>query len=240
MVHVMNRVRSALARLALFAVPVSMLVSITGCAESFGGAAPGYDQQACAERALRRTPDQATVARATRAFKADCVQGGAEACSALGVMNEMGVGVPTNPRHAVALYDRACQAGNARGCANLGVAKAQGLGGPRDAVAAARLLLPACDQGDARACGYLGRLFAAGDGVVSDAARASQLFELACRGEEASACTSLGDLRIKAGKHGAADELYGKACSLGDANGCKRFDESGPGLRVEIAMSDRR
>jgi TPR repeat protein len=240
MVSVMNRVRSAIARLALLALSVSSLVSITGCAESFGGASPGYDQQACAERALRRTPDQAVVARAVRAFKADCREGGAEACSALGVMNEMGVGVPANAKHAVALYDLACQAGNARGCANLGVARAQGIGGPRDAVAGARLLVPACDQGDARACGYLGRLFAAGDGVVSDAARASQLFEVACRGEEGSACTSLGDLRAKAGKQGAADELYGKACSLGDASGCKRFDSSGPGLRVEIAMSDRR
>jgi TPR repeat protein len=234
----MKFVRHAIARLALLGLPVSVLVSITGCAASFGGASPGYDQQACAERALRRTPDQDTVARATRAFKADCLQGGAEACSALGVMNELGVGVRVNAKHAVALYDLACQAGNTRGCANLGVAKAEGLGGPRDAVAAARLLMPACNQGDARACGYLGRLFAAGDGVVSDAARASQLFEVACRGEEGTACTSLGDLRIRDGKHGAADELYGKACSLGDVNGCKRFDASGPGLRVAIAMSD--
>jgi uncharacterized protein len=236
----MNRVSHAVARLALLAFPTSMLLLTGGCAESFGGAMPGYDQQACAERALRRAPNAYTVAEAVRAFRADCLQGGAEACSALGVMNEVGVGLPANAPHAVALYTRACQAGNTRGCANLGVAKVQGIGVVRDAVAGARLLVPACDLGDARACAYLGRMYATGDGVVADASKAAQLFDVACLKEEGSACTSLGDLRAGEGGRGAADELYGKACSLGDADGCKHFDAPTPVTRVLVATRDSR
>jgi len=215
---------SVIARGAPFALSTSILASTAGCAASFGGSLPGYDQQACAERALRRTPDRYTLADAVRAFKIDCHEGGAEACSALGVMNELGVGVPLNAARAVALYDRACKVGNTRGCANLGVARSLGIGVARDAAAGAQLLIPACDQGDARACSYLGRLYAAGDGVVGDAARAARLFDLACQGEEGSACTSLADLRASAGQRDDANELYGLACSLGDSNGCDRFD----------------
>ena len=239
-VHPMRIVCSAIARFALFAIPSSIVASVTGCAtSSFGGAAPGYDQQACVEGALRRAPDPETVASARKAFKAECREGGAEACSALGVMNEIGVGVPMNAAQAVVLYERACEAGNARGCVNLGVARAEGIGGPRDAAAGARLLEPACYHGDARACVHLARLYTAGDGVANDPVLAAQLFELACSGDEASACIALGDFRAKAGNLDGAADLYGKACSLGDMTGCKRLDAPRAGSREEVATSDR-
>jgi TPR repeat protein len=217
--------RLALVRLALLTLSSSILVSVTGCAaSSFGGAAPGYDQQACLERALRRAPDPETVARASKAFKVECREGGAEACSALGVMNEIGVGVPADAGHAVVLYQRACDAGNARGCANLGVARIEGIGGPRDVAAGARLLGPACDHGDARACVNLAGLRVSGDGVSKDPTLAAKLFEIACRGDEPAACIALADIRATLGYASVAAELYGKACGLGDAVGCKRLD----------------
>jgi hypothetical protein len=234
----MSIVRSANARLALVAVPWSILVFVTGCAtSSFGGAAPGYDQQACLERALRRAPDPETVARASRAFMAECRDGGAQACSALGVMNEIGVGVPANQAHAVVLYERACAAGNTRGCANLGVARLMGIGGPQDVVAGARLLEPACERGDARACVHLARLHATGEAVSNDPVLAAQLFGRACTGEEASACVALGDIRAGAGNAGAAAALYGEACALGDTTGCGRLEARS---RQTIATIERR
>jgi uncharacterized protein len=227
----------AIVRLALVAIPPIVMLSVTGCAtSSFGGAAPGYDQQACLERALRRAPDADNVARATAAFKLECREGGAEACSALGVMYEIGVGVAANPGRAVALYERACNAGNVRGCANLGVALIEGLGGTQDVAAGARLLEPACAHGDAGACVNLARLYVSGDGVSKDPIRANQLFEIACRGEEATACVALAEIRATAGYADVAAELYGKACGLGDPIACSQLDVRVP----QVAASNDR
>jgi TPR repeat protein len=226
--------------IACFAiVAFSSVCSLIGCVDSsFGGAAPGYDQQACLERALRRAPDPETVARASEAFKKECREGGAEACSALGVMNEIGVGVPANAPRAVLLYKRACSAGNARGCANLGIAQAEGIGSPRDALAGARLLEPACYHGDARACLYLARLHDAGEGASKDSVLAAQLLELACGGDEAAACVALGDARAKAGQ--PSTEFYDKACSLGNAVACTRLEVPRSHAREELAARDPR
>jgi len=227
--------------IAYFAIVAgSSLVSLTGCAETvFGGAAPGYDQQACLERALRRSPDPDTVERATQAFKKECREGGPEACSALGVMNEIGVGVPLNAARAVVLYDRACRAGNARGCTNLGVALVGGIGVSRDALAGARLLEPACAQNDARACLHLGRLYESGDGAAKDPIYAAKLFETACIGEEAPACIALGDARAKTGQRSSALDFYDKACSLGYAEGCARLEAPAAPSRKLIASNAR-
>ena len=112
----MNVLSSVIARRALFALSTSILALTAGCAASFGGALPGYDQQACAERALRRGPDRYTVADAVRAFKTDCHEGGAEACSALGVMNELGIGVPQNAAEGFPQGMAARDGLPARGC----------------------------------------------------------------------------------------------------------------------------
>src|ERR1019366_6162945 len=121
---------AAAAAASLFAV-----LSLSGCMEaSFGESSPGYDEQACVERGLRRHPDPLTVKTARVVFEDDCNRGSPEACSALGVMNEIGVGVPMNQKRAVALYERACQTGNVRGCTNLAVARIEGIGGDRSIV----------------------------------------------------------------------------------------------------------
>lgn len=95
---------------------------------------------------------------------------------------------------------------------------------PRDAVAGARLLGPACDQGDVRACASLAGLHANGSGVPKDPDLAAKFLEVACNGNEASACIALADIRATVGKAAHAALLYGKACGLGDATGCRRID----------------
>ncbi|HEX3772129.1 MAG TPA: hypothetical protein VHV30_14735, partial [Polyangiaceae bacterium] len=101
---------------------------LSGC---MGPSFAGPDQQACVERSLRRTHDTLAVAAARFQFEQGCHEGDAEACSALGVIYEVGAGAPANAARAVALYEHACDAGSVRGCANLGVARAYGLDGVR-------------------------------------------------------------------------------------------------------------
>ena len=200
-----------------------LAVSVTGCiGSSSRAAALHYDEQACLEQALRRDPDLRTLEKALVAFGEACSEGHPEACSALGVMNEIGVGVPANPARAVALYDRACRSGNVHGCTNLAVARIEGIGGPRDVRLAARLLEPSCDRGDARACLYLARLHDIGEGTSQDHALAGWLFEVACDGEEASACIARAESLANAGRRDQASEFYDKACSLGDVRACAR------------------
>jgi TPR repeat protein len=200
----------------LFAV-----LSLSGCMEaSFGESSPGYDEQACVERGLRRHPDPLTVKTARVVFEDDCNRGSPEACSALGVMNEIGVGVPMNQKRAVALYERACQTGNVRGCTNLAVARIEGIGGERSVLFGARVLGPACDHGDAWACLHLARLHEEGQGTSRDPALAARLFSLACNGEEASACVAMAERKASAGQFTTSSDFYSKACSLGDQNAC--------------------
>jgi TPR repeat protein len=215
---------------ALVVVSASFVLSITGCVSSFANAS-GYDEQACVERSLRRTPDPETIGQARQQLSEECRRGGAEACSVLGVIHELGLGVPANAARAVALYERACHDGNRRGCANLGIARAEGIGGPVDLRAAAQLLEPACAEGDARGCARLAAMRESGAGVSKDLRLAAPLFDLACSGEEASACVSLGDLRMQARQFDSAMVSYGEGCLHGDEAACARLAGSTQGTR---------
>src|SRR5579859_2854818 len=147
----------------VFRVPViassCLALSASGCAESgMRRSTTGFDAQTCVEQALRRNPDPETLETARVTFETECGKGVPAACSMLGVMNEIGVGLPVNPRRAIALYDLACRTGNEQACTNQAVAQVEGIGGPREVLLGARVLEPACDHGDARACLHLARL----------------------------------------------------------------------------------
>jgi TPR repeat protein len=202
-------------------VALSSFVFAAGCAAR-DAALPGahYDEQGCVEHALRSGPDPDTVAAARVAFEKACIEGRPEACSALGVVYEVGLGVPSDPVRAVELYDLACRSGNVRGCTNLAVARVEGIGGLRDERAGAAMLDSSCDRGDARACLYLGRLHDAGDAPPAERALAARLLEFACDGQEAGACVARAESLARAGRYGDALAFYGKACSLGDARAC--------------------
>jgi len=199
-----------------------LAVSLTGCVESSFAKGPDYNQQFCVERDLRRKPDAYTAETARLAFDEECRIGGLDACSALGVMNEVGVGVPVNPKRALTLYARACRGGNVRGCTNLAAARVEGIGWPRDPLFAARVLGPACDHDDPRACLYLARLHDDGEGTSRDPALAARLFKVACDGEEMAACVALAEHHANEGDFAASTEFYSKACSLGDEGACRK------------------
>lgn len=182
--------------------------------------AAGSHEQACVEHALRGDPDLRAVAMARIVFERACDEQHAGACSALGVIYEIGLGVAADPARASALYERACRYGNVRGCTNLAIVQIWGFGVPREVRFAARLLGVTCARGDAKACLHLARLHDAGEGTSMDRALAARLFELACDGQEASACLERAEILANAGRHRDAEEFYGKACSFGDARAC--------------------
>jgi TPR repeat protein len=78
-----------------------------------------YDAQESVETAFRRHPDPEAVSEAIGAFSKACDAGDAGACSAVGVMYELGLDVPLDTRRARRLYSFACEAHNARACENL-------------------------------------------------------------------------------------------------------------------------
>jgi TPR repeat protein len=124
--------------LALVAGATSLL---TGCGSAdlfppaFEAGGMRYDAQTCVEHALRNAPDPEGVREATVAFADACNGGEAAACSALGVMYELGRGVAVDERRARQLYGIACDAHNARACANLAALLSTDTKGAHESVA---------------------------------------------------------------------------------------------------------
>ena len=214
-------------------VAVGCLLLTAGCAPAPLLArhveAPGviYDAQECVENSMRRGADPMLVPEALQVFRAACDTGEAAACSALGVMYEIGFGVPRAPRAALRLYRRACSAKNTRACANLGEALLSDAAGARDPVAAEAILRVACDGGQARACAALGRAYRAG-AVVAPAAVATSFLEMACQRGEASACSEVAGVPSGFGRPEAEQRQRGlaKACAGGESAACDHLAES--------------
>jgi TPR repeat protein len=152
-----------------------------------------YEAQDCVENALRNQPDPEAVREAALAFTTACRGGEAASCSVLGVMYELGRGVPLSASRALALYERACDAHNPRACGNLGDLLLSDRAGVRDPARAVFLLRSACDAEQGRACERLGRAYRDGDGEPQDAGRAAALFDAACSDGYAPACAAVAD-----------------------------------------------
>jgi TPR repeat protein len=215
MVHAL-RVPRALAALAL-------LLSCSGCSGAFAAGPPArFDRRSCAEDALHRHPDPALAREARMLSSASCQKGDAAACSMLGVIHELGLGVPKDRSRARALYQGACSARYQRACGNLGElllgdpAVGDKLPGSRpvDPIA---LLRAACDAGSGRHCGVLGRAYATGTGVARALQAAASFSELACGRGDAASCVRLVDLGTDRARRTA---LLTMACMGGDEDGC--------------------
>ena len=157
--------------------------------EAGGGS---YDARTCVENALRRSPDPSILADALARFSEACTAREAAACSALGVMFELGRGTPVDRERARSLYTEACTAREPHGCANLGellitegrAERARGL----------VLLRRACNDDVGRACAALGRAYRDGRGVEPNPGIARSLLDVACGDGETVACLELADM----------------------------------------------
>ena len=138
-------------------------------------------------------------ATALRLFRPLADQGDAEAQSMLGLMYDVGRGVPHDHAQALKWYRLAADQGYAKAQFNLGAMYDYGRGVPKDYAQAVKWYRLAADQGDALAQTSLGAMYYLGQGVPKDYVLAYMWRNLAAGG------ASDADIRERAVK--ARDEL---------------------------------
>jgi TPR repeat protein len=107
--------------------------------------------------------------------------GDADAAFNLGLLYDLGHGVPEDFVEAMDWYRRAAALGNATAAFNVGVLYDAGRGVPEDRAEAARWYRRAADRGFGRADYNLGLMYLRGDGVRRDVSRAKEYFQAAER-----------------------------------------------------------
>ena len=115
---------------------------------------------------------QRTMLRLLSGTGKQLIKGYAEAQSNLGIMYDIGNGVPENDAEAVKWYRKAADQGNAKAQYNLGVMYAIGDGVPENDAEAVKWYRKAADQGNAKAQFNLGAAYYNGDGVPENHVRA--------------------------------------------------------------------
>ena len=97
----------------------------------------------------------------------------------VGLLNDLGRGVPRDSKTARIWYERAAALGNPVAMFNIGALYDSGSGVPRDHVIAADWYRKAADRGVGRAAYALGLMYEAGDGVPNDRDQAVRYFRQA-------------------------------------------------------------
>ncbi len=118
-------------------------------------------------------------ATALQEFKPLADKGHAKAQAGLGLMYELGRGVPQDYAEAVKWYHKAAEQGNAGGQNGLGWMYYHGQGVPQDYAEAVKWTRKAAEQGVARAQHLLGFMYREGQGVPQDYVQAHMWFNLA-------------------------------------------------------------
>lgn len=159
--------------------------------------------------------------------KDDCNKSNALDCEQLGVLNELGKGVPKNLENAMKLYTKACDLNSSYGCYHIGRMYDHGLGVKKDSKKALDIYTKGCDQKHGISCFSLGDMYDKGEGVKKDSKKSVELYSKACDNNYPRACFNLGNAYatgtgVKEDKAKAVN-LYKKACSGGDRYGCRNY-----------------
>ena len=170
--------------------------------------------------------ERTDAAKAAPLYTKACDKGDAPSCAGLGVLHELGAGVPRDRMRALSLYDKACQESDALGCAYKAFLLGAGRGIKQDeagAAEAAKSAVPGlgagCDRGEAKHCVALAALLG-----KTEESRAAQLEQQACDAGEPTGCTNLGVRTLlgagvfKDAKKAAT--LLDQGCKGGDPSGC--------------------
>jgi formylglycine-generating enzyme required for sulfatase activity len=129
--------------------------------------------------------------------KAKAERGDTDAQSRLGVMYDLGDGVPKDSEEAVRWYRKAADKGNARGQWLLGTTYSNGIGVSQDSAEAAKWFRKAADQGNADAQNNLAGMFQNGEGVPKDSEEAVRWYRKAADQGNADAQCDLGWMYAK-------------------------------------------
>lgn len=130
---------------------------------------------------------------------------------------------------AMELYQKACDNGQIEGCLLLGSMLMGGAGIEKDEQEAMRLLKKTCNEQEKHGCLALKVV---GESLYisqkyEDKQKALKIFQILCASKEASTCNVLGEMyeygeEVKQDKS-EAKKFFGKACSLGNEEGCKNY-----------------
>ena len=137
----------------------------------------------CADdRDARRAYDAGRIDEARRLWLPLAAAGDAEAALNLGLLYDLGRGVPKDPSTAFRWYRQAAEAGLAQAAFNVAVMLDSGVGVSRDGSEAALWYARAAADSHHRAQYALAQLYVAGDGVPRNPATAEAWFRAAARG----------------------------------------------------------
>lgn len=120
-------------------------------------------------------------------LNAECEQGAAHACFAMGKVTDLGAVVPRDPAVAGRGLGRACDLGEPEACEEFATFVSNG---------GDQVLAQACDHTDAYSCFTLGTVLHLGKGVAQDDARSLRVFDISCRYGYTRACGVLGDMYL--------------------------------------------
>jgi uncharacterized protein len=181
---------------------------------------------------------------AMRLFRPLAEQGDAAAQNSIGVIYELGRGVPKDYKQAVAWYRQAADQGNDVAQSNLGFMYQSGRGVPQDDKQAVAWFRKAADQDNAVAQNSLGFMYQSGRGVPQDDKQAFAWYRKAADQGNARAQTNLGFM-YEFGQgvpedYAAAVSWYRKAADQGNAGAQWNLGtmyERGWGVRQDYAAA---
>jgi hypothetical protein len=163
--------------------------------------------------------------------------GDAQAQVSLGLLFDLGQGVPEDPATAYMWYRRAAEAGLAQAQFNVAVMQDSGVLGPRDAVEAARWYAKAAAQGHHRAQYNLGQLYFSGDGVPRDIAQARAWYRVAAHGGLTAAADKLAAIERDADSGSAPSEAAAVVPPVLTVNAPTHIAEDAGELVVTLELS---
>jgi TPR repeat protein len=146
------------------------------------------------DRDARRAYDAGRFDEARRLWLPPAAAGDAEAALSLGLLYDLGLGVPQDSSSAYRWYRQAAEGGLAQAAFNVGVMLDSGVGVPRDSAEAALWYAKAAAGGHHRAQYALFQLYAAGDGVLRNPATAEAWYRAAASGGIGAASARLSAL----------------------------------------------
>lgn len=200
------------------------------CAPEAPTACAPDDAAACRELAeVARIADPVDASASVAYGQRACANGDGQACSALGLRYEDGLGIADDDAKALELFDHACALGAGTGCFHAGLMYGTGHGVARDDreaqawyARAEAAWSPGCTDAETTWCTKLGLLNEQGFGVPKDRVKALALYDRACAGAHPDGCVSAAALRLAEpdGDAGTAIAAIRTACDAGYAQGC--------------------
>lgn len=131
---------------------------------------------------------------------------------------------------AIAYFQTACDNGFGLGCLSIAEIKSGATHEPNAKRKALDFYEKGCkaEQSSPEACRIGGKTYAEGKVVRQDFDKARLLFKIGCHFDDAESCIYLGRLNeigkgIWIPSRSKAMELYGKACNLGNSDGCENY-----------------